>query len=538
MTDPIILVVDDEPNVVRLCQRLLEKARFQVLTANSQSQALAILARQPIDLLLLDIHMHGLDGFQLLHLAHNHQPELASIVMTNFGAVETAVEALRMGAEGMVLKPFASSELVESVQHALQAKQRWRDLERLSTLRPLFQITEEFFSETNLDQLKQRIVVAVTNSLKCSMAGLYCFQADSGGYVQVAWHGERLPLENLVRGLVQKLTDDTNIWINRVGLVQVENRELLEPYPLGSLLVVPVSRKFKRELLIAARHLDEPAFRGSDLEFLQMLGRQAGIAMEKSRLYEELRSYINELEASRVAVNRAEKIAAAGRITASIAHELNNPLQSISNCLHLAGRQELPETERAHYLELAQNELDRLIGTVHRTLDLYRPSARDRRLVDINELISKVVRLMKPQLQAHLINMNCEFAQDLPLVPVVSDQVQQLLINLILNSMDAMSSGGVIDIKTNRTVIDEGSGVEILVKDTGPGVSESDVEQIFEPFYTTKAHGTGLGLPVSYGIVAAHGGSLNYVRQEGEGACFRIVFPEEIAHEGENPGSR
>ena len=133
MTDPIVLVVDDEPDVIRLCQRLLEKARFQVLTANSQSQALAILARQPIDLLLLDVHMPGLDGFQLLHIAHNHQPELASIIMTSFGAVETAVEALRMGAEGIVLKPFAFTELVESVQHALQAKQRWRELGLLYT---------------------------------------------------------------------------------------------------------------------------------------------------------------------------------------------------------------------------------------------------------------------------------------------------------------------------------------------------------------------------------------------------------------------
>jgi signal transduction histidine kinase/DNA-binding response OmpR family regulator len=532
MTDPIILVVDEEPNVVRLCQLLLEKANFRVVTAASTSQSLAVLARQPIDLLLVDICVCRSDGFQLLHQAQNHQPEIASVIMTGIGDVEIAVEALHLGADGMVLKPFSSVELIASVQQVLQVKQRWQDLERLSTLRPLFQLTEEFFSETNLDQLNHRVVKAVTNSLKCSFAGLYRFQGESGGYVQVAAYGDELPAVNLVRRLVQELSDDSNIWINRTGPMRIEYRELLEPYPLSSLMVVPVSRKFERELLIAARRLEEQVFRGPDLEFLQMLGRQAGIAMENSRLYEELRSSISELEASRAAMIRAEKIAAAGRMTASIAHELNNPLQSISNCLHLAGRQELPQSERTHYLELAQNELDRLIVTVRRTLDLYRPIARDRRLVNVNELISRVVRLMEPQLKARMITVDCQFSADLVWIALVGDQVQQVLMNLVLNSMDAMPAGGEISIKTSPIVNGQIPGVEILVKDSGPGVSENDVERIFEPFFSTKEHGTGLGLPVSYSIVAAHGGSLNYIRQEGEGACFRIVLPENNADEG------
>jgi signal transduction histidine kinase len=113
-----------------------------------------------------------------------------------------------------------------------------------------------------------------------------------------------------------------------------------------------------------------------------------------------------------------------------------------------------------------------------------------------------------------------------------------VLINLILNSMDAMPDGGEICIKTSPVVNDHSPGVEILVQDTGPGVMEEDIERIFEPFYSTKEHGTGLGLPVSYSIVAAHGGSLNYVNTEQAGACFRIVFPEYNPDEGENTGSR
>jgi signal transduction histidine kinase/DNA-binding response OmpR family regulator len=532
MAGPMILVVDEEPNILQLCQLLLEKANFRVITAETTNQSLALLARQPIDLLLVDICVCKSDGYQLLHLAQNHQPEIAAVIMTGIGDVEIAVEALHLGADGMVLKPFSSVELVVSVQQVLQVKQRWRDLERLSTLRPLFQLTEEFFSETNLDNLNQRVVKAVAGSLKCSFAGLYRYQGESGGYVQVAAYGDELPSENLVRRLVQELSDESNIWINRSGPMQGNHRGLLEPYPLSSLMVVTVSRKFERELLIAARRLEEQAFRGPDLEFLQMLGRQAGIAMENSRLYEELRASIRKLEASREAMIRAEKIAAAGRMTASIAHELNNPLQSISNCLHLASRQELPQSERTHYLELAQNELDRLIVTVRRTLDFYRPIARDRRLVNVNELISRVMHLMEPQLKERMIKVDCRFSDGLAWIALVGDQVQQVLMNLILNSMDAMPDGGEILIKTSPILDDHNPGVEILVKDSGPGVPENDVERIFEPFFSTKEHGTGLGLPVSYSIVAAHGGSLNYIRQEAGGACFRIVFPENNADEG------
>jgi signal transduction histidine kinase/CheY-like chemotaxis protein len=538
MTDPMVLVVDGEQNIVCFCEQGLEKANFKVLTAKDINQSLAILACQPIDLLLVDICIASLESFKFLQLARTNQPEIAIVVMTGSGSVDTALAAMRLGADGMVLKPCSALELVTSVQHAFRVKQRWRDLERLSTLRPLFQITEEFFSVTDLDQLNQCVVKTVISSLKCSFAGLYRFEVESGVYVQVAACGGELPMENLVRRLVHELSDDTNIWINRTGPMQMENQELLEPYPLSSLLVVPVSRKFERELLVAARRLEEQAFRRPDLEFLQMLGRQAGIAMENSRLYEELRSSISELEDSRAVVNRAEQFAAAGRITASIAHELNNPLQSIGNCLHLVGRQELPQPDRTHYLELAQNELDRLMVTVRRTLDLYRPIARDRRLVNINELITNVLHLMEPQLNARMIKVNCRFSANLAWISVVSDQVQQVLINLILNSVDAMPAGGEIDIQTGSTMYGQIPGVEILVKDTGPGVSENDIDRIFEPFFSTKEHGTGLGLSVSYSIVAAHGGSLNYVAEQGEGACFRIVFPENIANEGENTGSR
>jgi signal transduction histidine kinase len=407
----------------------------------------------------------------------------------------------------------------------------------MTDLRLLYQIVEGFYSETSLEHLSQRVVEVVGDLLNCSFAGIFRFDAEAGEAVQVAGYGEELPVKGLVGCLVQELPREGHIWIHGPGPFQAEGRELLESFPLSSLMLVPISRENEGDLLVAARRLGEPVFGERDLELLQMLGRPAGIALENCRLYEELRNSVRELEASRAAVNRAEKIAAAGRVTASIAHELNNPLQSISNCLHLAGRPELPQSERDRYLELAQSELDRLILTVRRTLDLYRPIVRDRRLVNVNDLISRVVRLMEPQLKAKMIEVHYQFDAGLPWVSLVGDQVQQVFINLILNSIDAMPAGGEISIKTGPTMSGQSPAIEIFVKDSGPGISEDEIEHIFEPFFSTKENGTGLGLPVSYSIVAAHGGSLNYIREKGKGACFRIVFPENGINEGENPGS-
>jgi two-component system NtrC family sensor kinase len=262
-----------------------------------------------------------------------------------------------------------------------------------------------------------------------------------------------------------------------------------------------------------------------------IFARQAGLALENDRLYAELRSYVTKLENAQHALSQAEKMAAAGRLTASIAHEINNPLQSLQNCLHLAGRKELHIKEREKNLQLAQSELERLMITVRRMLDFYRPGVRDRKLVDINELLERVVELISPQLFKSAIVVHYKLTPDLPLVMAVDDQIKQVLINLILNSMEAMPDGGEIYISTSagsdEYIADNSlpGGVEIIIRDTGPGIPQAERDKVFEPFVSTKEHGTGLGLTVSYGIITAHGGRLDLIDGNSQGACFRIVLP-------------
>jgi signal transduction histidine kinase len=166
-------------------------------------------------------------------------------------------------------------------------------------------------------------------------------------------------------------------------------------------------------------------------------------------------------------------------------------------------------------------ELERLMKTMQRMLDFYRPGAAKVGQVNILELLQHVMSLTSQQLAQRHIEMDADLPDSLPLIYAVSSQIQQIFFNLILNSLDAMPMGGKLTIRAREFE----HGVEIMFQDTGPGIPENRRNDIFEPFFSTKEGGTGLGLTVSYNIVTAHGGTLDLVTQDEPGACFRLFLP-------------
>lgn len=543
MRDLIVLAVDDEPNVLRYCRRALEAENYQVLTATSGRQALGILARQEIDLMLVDIRMPDMDGFDLLSQARSQQPNLAAVIMTGFGTIETAVAALRKGAEGLIMKPFSLDELSATVNQALLERERRREAAMVHSLRPVFEVIEVFFSENDLERLARLVVDSVARQLEGSSASLYRYDETDNSYHLAANYGEPIPVNICERG--GQYTPHGNPDGDPVRLVHSRSGDPgqqaeLEAQQLSSVMCVSILSQAGRSRLLVARPIGMPDFTQADLELFVILARQAGLAMENAYLYTRLQESIKEIEQSRQAMIRAEKMSAAGRLTGSIAHEINNPLQALSNCLHLAARSELKASERRKYLNLAETELERLRATVQRMLDFYRPGGRDRKLVEVNPLVDRVLLMMEAELQKRQINLIQDLAPDLPPIHAVDSQIQQVLINLILNAMEAMPEGGELRVRTVYPCFEQGSrpSIGIFVEDTGPGVPAELTEIIFEPFFSTKEQGTGLGLAVSYGIISAHGGSLVYLAGDRYRSCFRILLPEGVTHESQNSSGR
>lgn len=525
MNATTILVVDDEPGVALLCKRILTRAGFTVTIQTDPHQALDYLKRYAVDLLLVDIRMPEVDGFEVITVAQHHQPDIAVLVMTGFGTVETAIRALRQGVDGLILKPFEQGdELIQAVKQALEDKQAKRDVARMHTLRPLFDVTEPLLAETRPDRLLDLIVNAICGHLRCSHAGYYQYSTDDGYLHLLAGHGKTLPDEQSKQdgGLVGRAdTQGVPLCVSVTGPGDPVTQKWLIEYGLGSLMLIPVSRLNMRSVIYAGRDENEAPFHEADMEMFRILARQAVVAMENARLYAELRDYVKRVEESQQALLQAEKMAAAGRLTASIAHEINNPLQAVRNCLHLAEREDLIGAKRQEYLDLAKSELDRLMTTVQRMLDFYRPGAASPQSVDISDLLNHILGLMSQQLTQRGIRVVTDLPPNLPTVMAASSQIQQVFINLILNASDAMMEGGDLHIRARRSR----GGIEIFFQDSGPGVPMEFRPKIFEPFISTKEGGTGLGLTVSYNIVTAHGGILDLVAGNEMGACFRVFLP-------------
>jgi signal transduction histidine kinase len=522
MESPLVYVVDDEPGIAMLCERVLSRAGYRVLTETNPRNAVDFFEDNPIDLLLVDIRMPEVDGFEVIQHVQRWQPDAAILIMTGHGTVDTAIRALRQGVDGLILKPFKQgSELVDAVRLAFADNQKKRDAARTQALRPLFAITESLLSERRRAPLLDLIIKAITSQLNCAQAACYQKQNNEKEFSRLAARGvaESMPLLDLIS---HADASDSSILINTTGPGDHTLKALLTDLELGSAILVPVHHPGLSTVFYAARTVNEPAFRESDLEMFQILARQAATALENSRLYAEQLEYIRQIEASQKALIQAEKMAAAGRLSASIAHEINNPLQAVQNCLHLAGREDLPAEKRKEYFDLARTELERLMVTARRMLDFYRPNASTQTQVNLLDMLEYVLSLMSKQLDEARVNVIKDIRDDLPLITAVGSQIQQVFINLILNAADAMApEGGDLHI-TARTWED---GVELLFQDSGKGISDAEQANIFEPFFSTKDGGTGLGLTVSYNIITAHGGSLDLLPDRAPGACFRILLP-------------
>jgi signal transduction histidine kinase len=518
------LVVDDEVEIVRLCARLLAKAGYEVTTAESPQEGLSALRDRSFDLALLDIWLPGMDGFALMREALALQPDLAVVFMTGYGTIETAIKALEEGAAGLILKPFESNEaMLRQVEQAYETNRARRDAARSRILQPIFGLTEALFSETEEGSLGARVVNAVRGQLNCSVAGVYLKEEASPQIRLLARRGEGIDLDpEDVPALARTAERLAVLHLAQDGeAMEPADQEWLEKGQLRTALIVPVRRSQGTCILLAARPMGEAPFNESERETLVLLARQVAVALENARLYGALRSYVREVERSQQRLIQTEKLAAIGRMMASIAHEVNNPLQSTRNCLDLAGREGVDDERRAEYLRMARKELDRLGWIVRHMLEFYRPEASTRNLVDLNQVVHDVILLTTSECQAKGVSLTLELEEGLPSVWGAAFQLQQVALNLVINAIEAMPDGGPLTIRSGR----RRDRVELSFRDTGVGIPREDLPRLFEPFYSSKEGGTGLGLVISYGIVSAHGGTMEVESDPGVGTTIRVLLP-------------
>jgi len=230
---------------------------------------------------------------------------------------------------------------------------------------------------------------------------------------------------------------------------------------------------------------------------------------------------LGEVKSLQAEVHRSERLAALGRMVAGMAHEIRNPLNSIRGfSQHLQGRFADDSSERRS-VDTIVREVDRLNRVITELLDFSRPKEPDLSEVDLNEIVKSTIVLIEGEAASQGVTTVEDLKTGGALLPGDADSLKQLLLNLFLNAIQAMSDGGVLTISTSTTT----DRTILTVSDTGSGIEGVDLDRIFEPFYTTRETGTGLGLSIVHRIVQDHGGDIRLESSPGQGTTFAIRFP-------------
>jgi signal transduction histidine kinase len=299
----------------------------------------------------------------------------------------------------------------------------------------------------------------------------------------------------------------------------------------GSLLVAPIQSGVNLLGTISVRSEKSRVFSPEHERLLTILGVQAALAIHNTRLFEAEQKFrklaetlLHQEKSTRAHMVQSEKLAALGRIVASVAHELNNPLQAIQNAIYLVQQEDCLSPQIRKDLTVVLGETNRMAELIARLRETYRPSDDDEfRPGSLNGLVEEVLRLLATHLRHR--NIQASFLPDPALPPIMmnSDQIRQIIINLSMNAAEAMGNGGSLLISTHYQRDRE--EVVLAVEDTGCGIPDEVLPNIFEPFFTTKEGGTGLGLAITYDIVQRHKGRIEVESRAGEGSTFRIRLP-------------
>jgi len=244
---------------------------------------------------------------------------------------------------------------------------------------------------------------------------------------------------------------------------------------------------------------------------------------------EELMNTFTELERTKDMLVQSEKLAAIGRLSAGISHEILNPINIISMRLQLLEMTEKMTEQGKSTLSICENQLERVVKITKDLGQFSRFHEKYFKVNDINKIITHILVLCGPQFKVDGVNTDIQYHPDLPLVPVDKDRIEQVLFNIVSNAVASMTGKGEKNLKISTELSSSGKNIQIKISDSGTGINPDDATKIFDPFYTTKDpdQGTGLGLFISYSIIEDHGGEIKVENNEIGGVSFIIELPIE-----------
>ncbi len=339
----------------------------------------------------------------------------------------------------------------------------------------------------------------------------------------------RIPLEPREGVLALTVLNKRPYNITNAAEDPVVTRSLRELLLVNSFATVPLVAKDRViGVILVDNMFNQRPITDNDIRFLTMFAHQSALAIENAIIHTNLETMNKDMRALHEQLVQSEKMAALGAMMAEITHEIRNPLVSIGGFSRRLAKK-LQDSEEKKYIDIILSEVTRLEGIIHDNLSYIKEMAPQLASADVNDLVQEILMLYEDELAHRRIRVERQFSLSMPAIRIDAGQIKQAAINILKNAMEAMENGGTLTIRTCPP--DEKGEVAIEFGDTGPGISPKTKQHIFNPYYTTKPRGTGLGLPITNRIVKAHGGRVELRNKDGGGAVFTIKLPCKTAEQ-------
>ena len=397
----------------------------------------------------------------------------------------------------------------------------------------LAKFSEAMVSILDLQSLSRNIIETIAQTMEVEKASLFLWDEEKGSYslfesknIKMTSSIPQLSKNNPLPRYLQKARE---IIVREELTKRGHNPELNDIVNEMSLLEAEVSIPFiSKGQLIGMINLShkftKDVYSHEDIELLSTLANQTAIAIENARLYEDLKR-------SKSYIRRADRLASLGTLTAGLAHEIRNPLVAIKTLTQLLPDRVDDAEFRDQFFKIASEEVDRISSLVNELLNFARPSDPKLDFEDINIILDGMILLVSTETKKKEINILKNYGPDLPRIQIDREQIKQVFLNVLLNAIQATSQNGKITVRT-RSFVKPGGELYIQVEctDTGCGIPPEHIEEIFNPFFTTKSTGSGLGLSISHQIIQDHRGYIDVESQRGKGSSFFINLPVSQDH--------
>lgn len=508
-----VLVVDDEPDVLGLCKRILETQGYYVKSASNGYDAIEIARNETFDLLLTDIKMPGMTGLDIAQTLKEADPNIICVTMTGYATMDSAIKALSLGIDEFILKPFTPKDLVYGINKALEKEHLRKENVRLRSLIPLFELNRTLMGTVEVDNVLNRLIEIAQSETKANFAKLYLIK--DGQMTARGHHNEGPTLTQTQQQATQKLAKLAHQSGSQIILFREhashDHHHLVEQMDATSVIATPLkSQQSNLGVLILTRTGSN--FAPSDSEFLSVLCGQASIALENARAYQQLQM-LDHLKSEFINI---------------AAHELRTPLSILMGYASIL-EEEAPESQREFVANIMRNAL-RLRALIDDMLNLKKLEsgvvtlAQD--TIALNQMVEQITQDLSllANKQHHI---TIDISPNFPQLITDRQKLELILVNLIHNAIKFTPSGGHITFTARA----ENNQALMTLHNSGTFIPQPEYEKIFERFYQieeslTREHGgAGLGLSIVRGMLEVCGGKIWVESSKNNGTTFSFTLP-------------